>query len=227
MAEGTFPERRGSHTPQLSMIASWTEPLLLSPGTRGYILPSRPLPGCLDWTFHGDRFRVITCMNKAYLVVLAMPVPVTTFLNVIWEALLSSTLTPCADSSKRWNLRLHIYFPLQVKEKEMQGSTGNVEFTPQGWRKNFNVTIIEMNKDGFKEVRYKPRSFGSIPLSYKSRWKGILMSFTNGNCIHIFYEFAILQCWYYCPNASNTSISRRVIMQGKYLSNSSVKKNPT
>ncbi len=45
----------------------------------------------------------------------------------------------------------------------MRGSTGRVEFAENGRRKNVNITILEMSKDGFVDVRHSELSLNIKP----------------------------------------------------------------
>ncbi len=47
----------------------------------------------------------------------------------------------------------------------MRGSTGRVEFAENGRRKNVNITILEMSKDGFVDVRHSELSLNNKSLS--------------------------------------------------------------
>ncbi len=58
-----------------------------------------------------------------------------------------------------------LIFLRKVKGDDMRGSTGRVEFAENGRRKNVNITILEMSKDGFVDVRHSELSLNNKPLS--------------------------------------------------------------
>ncbi|VDD75947.1 unnamed protein product [Mesocestoides corti] len=59
------------------------------------------------------------------------------------------------DSAEGWTLGSALLTEIKsVKGEDFRGSTGYVEFTADGRRKNTNITILEMNKEGVLDYGY-------------------------------------------------------------------------
>ncbi|VDD83416.1 unnamed protein product [Mesocestoides corti] len=85
-----------------------------------------------------------------------------------------------------WSLGPHLLSAIKsVKGNDAEGSTGLVEFGSEGRRKNVNITILEMGKDGFLEYGYWNRKDKLVVTKDFSKTKSEIQKELKGQTLRV------------------------------------------